>query len=119
MKDREVKKAAKINIETIIFPTVTYGSEISAMRNKERRRRRKRIDAFELWRWRRILQVPWTDRRTNVSVLEEVQHKRPLEATILRLKLRYFDSESVIGTGHYAWDSCRTQEARKTTDALA
>jgi len=49
------------------------------MRNKERRK----IDAFELWTWRRIVRVPWTERKTNVSVLEEVQPKRPLEATIL------------------------------------
>ena len=54
--------------------------------NKERQKN----DAFELWTWRRILRFPWTARRTKVSVLEEVQPKRPLEATILRLKLRYF-----------------------------
>ena len=50
----------------------------------------KKTDAFELWTWRRILQVPWTEKRTNFSVLEEVKPKRSLEATILRLKLRYF-----------------------------
>jgi hypothetical protein len=51
---------------------------------------KKKIDAFELWTWRRILRVPWTERRTNFSVLEEVKPKRSLEATIHRLKLRYF-----------------------------
>jgi hypothetical protein len=87
MKDRVIKKATKIKIaETIIFLTVTYGSESWTVRNKER----KKIYAFELWMWRRILQVPWTERRTNISVLEEVQPKRPPEATILRLKLSYF-----------------------------
>jgi hypothetical protein len=76
MKDRDVKKATKIKIaETIIFPTVTYGS--------------KKIDAFELWTWRRILQVLWMERTMNFSVLAEVQPKRSLEATILRLKLHY------------------------------
>ena len=88
------------------------------MRNKER----KKINALDLWASRRILRVPWTDRRTNVSVLEEVQPKRSLEATILPLKLSYFGhvmSERVIGTGDYAWASCRTQEAGKTTDVLA
>jgi len=50
----------------------------------------KKIDAFELWTWRRILRVPWTEKRTNFSGLEEVKPKRSLEATILRLKLRYF-----------------------------
>jgi hypothetical protein len=51
---------------------------------------RKKIDAFELWKWRRILRVPWTEERTNFSVLEEVKYKTSLEETILRLKLRYF-----------------------------
>jgi hypothetical protein len=55
-----------------------------------RKKERKQIDAFELWTWRKILRVPWTEWRTNFSVLEEVKPKRSLEATILRLKLRYF-----------------------------
>jgi hypothetical protein len=55
-----------------------------------RKRKSKKIDAFELWMWRRILRVPWTEKRTNFSVLEDVKPKRLLEATILRLKLRYF-----------------------------
>jgi hypothetical protein len=87
MKYRDVKKATKIKIaETIIFPTVTYGSESLTVRKSER----KKIDAFELWMWRRILRVPWTEKRTNFSVLEGMKPKRALEATILRLKLRYF-----------------------------
>jgi len=87
MKDRNVKKATKIKIEeTIIFPTVTYGSESWTVRKKER----QKIDAFQLWTWRRILRVPWTEKRTNLSVLEDVKPKRSLEATILRLKLHYF-----------------------------
>ena len=87
MKNRDVRKATKIKIaETIIFPTVTYGSESWTVR----KRKRKKIDAFELWTWRRILRVPWTEKRTNFSVLEDVKPKRSLEATILRLKLRYF-----------------------------
>jgi hypothetical protein len=55
-----------------------------------RKKERKKIDAFVLWTWRRILRVLWAERRTNYSVLEEVKPKRSLEATILRLKLRYF-----------------------------
>jgi len=55
-----------------------------------RKRERKKIDAFELRTWRRILRVPWTEKRTNFSVLEDMKPKRSLEATILRLKLRYF-----------------------------
>jgi hypothetical protein len=87
MKDRDVKKAIEIKIaETTIFPTVTHGSESWTVRERER----KKIDAFELWTWRRILRVPWTEKRTNLTVLVEVKLKRSLEATILRLKLRYF-----------------------------
>jgi len=71
--------------ETVIFPAVTYGSESWTVRKKER----KKIDAFELWTWRKILRVPWTDKRTNFSVLEEVKPKRSLEAAILQLKLCY------------------------------
>ena len=87
MKDQDVKKATKVKIaETVIFPAVAYGSESCTVRKKER----KKIDAFELWTWRKILRVPWTEKRTNFSVLEEVLPKRSLEATTLRLKLRYF-----------------------------
>jgi hypothetical protein len=75
MKDQDVKEATKINIaETVIFPTVTYGSESWTVRKKER----KKINTFALWTWRRILRVPWTEKRTNHSVLEEVKPKRSL-----------------------------------------
>jgi hypothetical protein len=73
-------------VETIIFPTVPYGSESWTVRKKER----KKLMLFELWMWRRILRVSWTEKKTNLSVLEDVKPKRSLEATILRLKLRYF-----------------------------
>ena len=87
MKDQDIKKATKIKIaETVIFTAVAYGSESWMVRKKER----KKIDAFELWTWRKILRVPWTEKRTNFSVLEEVKPKRSLEAAILRLKLLYF-----------------------------
>jgi len=60
-KPENLPKITKIKIaKTIIFPTVTYGSKSWTVRNKER----KKIDAFELWMWRRILRVPWTERRT-------------------------------------------------------
>jgi hypothetical protein len=87
MKDRDVTVATEVKIaETIIFPIVIYGSESWMVRKKER----KKIDAFELWMWRRILRTRWTERRTNLSILEEVKLKRSLEATICQLKLRYF-----------------------------
>jgi hypothetical protein len=105
-KDRNITKATKIKIAvTIIFPIVTYESESWTMRKRER----EKIGAFELWTWGRILRVPWTEKRTNFSVLEDVKPKRSLEATILRLKLRYFwsrlESKKFTGTGHYAWKS--------------
>jgi hypothetical protein len=65
---------------------VTYGSESWMLRKKER----KKIYAFELWTWRKMLQTPWTDRRTNASIIDEVKPTRLLEATITQLKLRYF-----------------------------
>ena len=88
MKDQDVKKATKIKIaETVIFPTVTYGNESWTVSEKER----KKIDAFELWMWRRILRVPWTEKRTNLSVLEEVKPKRSLEVTRLYQMLKISD----------------------------
>ena len=87
MKDRDLMATTKSKIvETTIFPIVTYGSESWTVRKKERRK----IDAFELWTRRRMLQTPWTDRRTNASIIDEVKLKRSLEATITQLKLWYF-----------------------------
>ena len=87
MKDRDVTATTKSKIvETMRFPIVTYGSESWTARKKKR----KKIDAFELWTWRRMLRTPWTDRRTNASIIDEVKPKRSLEATITQLKLRYF-----------------------------
>jgi hypothetical protein len=87
MKDRDVTAITKSKIvETMIFPIVTYGSESWTLRKKER----KKIYAFELWTWRKMLRTPWTDRRTNASIIDEVKPKRSLEAKITQLKLRYF-----------------------------
>jgi hypothetical protein len=100
MKDQDMTVATKIKIaETIIFPIVTYRSE----RCMEQKEDRKKIDAFELWTWRRILLGPWTERRRNLSILEEVKPKRSLEATILRLKLRYF-GHVMRAKGSLEWD---------------
>jgi hypothetical protein len=86
-KDSDITKVTKIKIvETLVFTVVTYGSMCWTVRKRDW----KRIDAFELWTWRRMLRIPWTARRTNLSVAEEVKPKRTLEAMILREKLRYF-----------------------------
>ena len=70
----------------MVFPVVTYGCESWTMKKAEHRR----IDAFELWCWRRLLQVPWTARRSNQSILKETSPGCSLEGLMLRLKLQYF-----------------------------
>merc|ERR1719295_41864 len=70
----------------MVFPVVMYGCESWTVKKAERRR----IDAFELWCWRRLLRVPWTARRSNQSILKEISSGISLEGTILKLKLQYF-----------------------------
>ena len=70
----------------MVFPVVMYGCESWTVKNAERRR----IDAFELWCWRRLLRVPWTARRSNQSILKEIRPGCSLEGLTLKLKLQYF-----------------------------
>ena len=70
----------------MVFPVVTYGCESWTVKKAER----PRIDAFELWCWRRLLRVPWTARRSNPSILKEISPGYSLEGLMLRLKLQYF-----------------------------
>ena len=70
----------------MVFPVVTYGSENWTIKKSEH----KRIDAFELWCWRRLLGVPWTARRSNQSILKEISPECSLEGLMLKLKLQYF-----------------------------
>ena len=70
----------------MVFPVVIYGCESWTIKKAERRR----IDAFELWCWRRVLRVPWTARRSNQSILKEGNPEYSLEGLRLRLKLQYF-----------------------------
>ena len=87
MKDRDVTTNTKVKLtETLVFPVMMYGCESWTMRKAERRR----IDAFEMWCWRRVLRIPWTARRTNKSVLEEIKPEMPLESKIQQQKLKYF-----------------------------
>ena len=71
----------------MVFPVVTYGCESWTM---DVRLERQRIDAFELWCWRRLLRVPWTARRSNQSILKEISSEYSLEGLMLKLKLQYF-----------------------------
>ena len=73
-------------VKSMVFPVVMYGCESWTIKKAERRR----IDAFELWFWRRLLQVPWTARRSNQSVLKEINPEYSLEGLMLKLKLQYF-----------------------------
>ena len=70
----------------MVFPVVLYGCESWTVKKADRRR----IDAFELWCWRRLLRVPWTARRSNQSILKEISPGISLEGTMLKLKLQYF-----------------------------
>ena len=73
-------------VKAIVFPVVMYGFESWTVKKAERRR----IDAFELWCWRRLLSVPWTARRSNQSILKEINPGISLEGLMLKLKLQYF-----------------------------
>ena len=74
-------------VKAMVFPVVMYGYESWTIKKAERRR----IDAFELWFWRRLLRVPWTARRSIESILKEISPEYSLEGLMLKLKLQYFD----------------------------
>ena len=73
-------------VKAMVFPVVMYGCESRTVKKSER----QRIDAFELWCWRKLLRVPWTTRRYNQSILKEIGNGCSLERLILKLKLQYF-----------------------------
>ena len=73
-------------VKAMVFPVVMYGCESWTGKKAEC----QRIDAFELWFWRRLLRVPWTARRSNQSILKEISHEYSLEGLMLKLKLQYF-----------------------------
>ena len=78
---------AKVHlVKVMVFPVVMYGCESWTIKKAEHRR----IDAFELWCWRRLLRVPWTARRSNQSILKEISPEYSLEGLMLKLKLPYF-----------------------------
>ena len=86
-KSRDITLLTKVRlVKAMVFPVVTYGCESWTMKKAERRR----IDAFELWCWRRLLRVPWAARRSNQSILKEINPGISLEGIMLKLKLQYF-----------------------------
>ena len=92
LKSRDITLSTKVHlVKAIVFPIVMYGCESWTIKKAER----WRIDAFELWCWRRLLRVPWATRRSNQSILKEISPGCSLEGLMLKLKLQYF--------GHFMW----------------
>ena len=86
-KSRDITLPTKVRlVKAMVFPVVMYGCESWTVKKAERRR----IDAFELWCWRRLLRVPWTARRSKQSILKEINPGISLEGMMLKLKLQYF-----------------------------
>ena len=87
LKSRDITLPTKVRlVKAMVFPAVVYGCESWTMEKAESRR----IDAFELWCWRRLLRVPWTARRSNQSILKETSPGCSLEGPMLKLKFQYF-----------------------------
>jgi len=87
LKSRDITLPTKVYlVKAMVFPVVIYGCESWTMKKAEPRR----IGAFELWCWRRLLRVPWTARRSNQSILKEISPEYSLEGLTLKLKLQYF-----------------------------
>ena len=92
LKSRDITLSTKVHlVKVMVFPVVMCGCDSWTVKKAEHRR----IDAFELWCWRRLLRVPWTARRSNQSILKEISPGCSLEGQILKLKLQYF--------GHLMW----------------
>ena len=87
LKSGDITLPAKVHlVKAMVFPVVMYGCESWTMKKAEH----QRVDAFELWCWRRLLRVPWTSRRSNQSILKEISPEYSLEGPMLKLKLQYF-----------------------------
>ena len=87
LKSRDITLPTKVHlVKDMVFPVVMYGCESWTIKKAESRR----IDAFELWYWRRLLRVPWTARGSNQSILKEISPEYSLEGLMLQLKLQYF-----------------------------
>ena len=87
LKSRDITLSTKVHlVKALVFPVVMYRCESWTVKKAERRR----MGAFEVWCWRRLLRVPWTARRSNQSILKEISPEYSLEGLILKLKLQYF-----------------------------
>ena len=87
IKSRDINLPTKVHVvKAMVFPVVMYGCESWTIKKAEC----QRVDAFELWSWRRLLRIPWTARRSNQSILKEISPEYSLEGMMLTLKLQYF-----------------------------
>ena len=87
LKSRDITLPTKVHlVKAMVFPVVMYGCENLSVKKVQR----QRIDAFELWCWRRLLRVPWTARRSNQSILKEISPGISLEGLMLKMKLQFF-----------------------------
>ena len=87
LKSRDITLPTQVHlVKAMVFPIVMFGCESWAIKKAENRR----IDAFELWCWRRLWRVPWTAKRSNQSILKEISPEYSLEGLMLKLKLQYF-----------------------------
>ena len=86
LKSRDITLPTKVLVKAMVFPVVMYGCEIWTVKKAECRR----IDAFEVWCWRRLLRVLWTAGRSNQSILKEISPEYSLEGLMMKLKLQYF-----------------------------
>ena len=116
LKSRDLTLPKKVHlVKAVVFPVVIYGCDSWTIKKAECRR----IDAFELWCWRRHLRVPWTARRSNQSILKEISPEFSLEGLMLKLKLQYFGHlmRRVIGKDSDAGRDWR-QEKGTTEDEM-
>ena len=123
LKSRDITLPTKVHlVKAMVFPVVRYGCESWTIKKAER----QRIDAFELWCWRRLLRVPWAARRSNQSILKEISPKYSLEGLLLKLKLQYFsylmqrtDSfEKTLMQGKIEGRRSREQQRMKWLDGI-
>ena len=123
LKSKDITVPTKVHlVKAMVFPVVMYGGESWAIKKA----RCRRIDAFELWCWRRLLRIPWTARRSNQSTLNEISPEYSLETLMLKLKLQYFshrmqrtDSlEKTIMLGKIEGRRRRGQQRRRWLDDI-
>ena len=124
LKSRDITFLTEVHlVKFMVFPIVMYGCETWTMMKTEH----QRIDAFELWCWRRLLRVPWTARRPNQSILKEISPEYSLEGLMLKLKLQYFGHliqrtdllEKTLMLGKVEGRRRRGQERTRWLDGIA